>query len=101
MSSIMRRCLFGHGDAPALSEGFEPLFSRQDVAGNHLTDRRLSAQSICVTVKHVAKLGLNPKEFGTHNLRAGLATSCAARGANLFNIMAVTRHSDVNTLKGW
>jgi site-specific recombinase XerD len=54
-----------------------------------------------IVKKHAAKLGLNPKDFGAHSLRAGFATSSAARGANLFRIMDVTRHKDVNTLKGY
>jgi integrase len=70
--------------------------------GNHLTDHRLTAQTICRIVKdHAAKLGLNPKEFGAHSLRAGFATSSAARGANLFKIMSVTRHKSVDTLRGY
>jgi site-specific recombinase XerD len=86
-------------DAAGITSG--PVF-RWIRRGNHITDRRLSAQTICRIVKdHAAKLGLNPKEFGAHSLRAGFATSSAARGANLFRIMDVTRHKDVNTLKGY
>jgi site-specific recombinase XerD len=69
---------------------------------NHITDQRLTAQTICRIVKdHAAKLGLNPKEFGAHSLRAGFATSSATRGANLFKIMSVTRHKSVDTLRGY
>jgi integrase len=86
-------------DAAGITSG--PIF-RWIRRGNHLTDRRLSAQSICAIVKkHAAKLGLNPKEFGAHSLRAGFATSSAARGANLFKIMSITRHKSVDTLRGY
>jgi site-specific recombinase XerD len=86
-------------DAAGIASG--PIF-RWIRRGNHLTDQRLTAQTICRIVKdHAAKLGLNPKEFGAHSLRAGFATSSAARGANLFKIMSVTRHKSVDTLRGY
>jgi integrase len=86
-------------DAAGITSG--PIF-RWIRRGNHLTDHRLGAQTICKLVKdQAAKLGLNPKEFGAHSLRAGFATSSAARGANLFKIMSVTRHKSVDTLRGY
>jgi site-specific recombinase XerD len=70
--------------------------------GNHLTDRRLSAQSICAIVKkHAAKLGLDPKQYGAHSMRAGFLTSAAAKGANLFKMMDISRHKSVDTLRGY
>jgi site-specific recombinase XerD len=86
-------------DAAGITSG--PVF-RWIRRGNHPTDQRLTAQTICRIVKdHAAKLGLNPKEFGAHSLRAGFATSSATRGANLFKIMSVTRHKSVDTLRGY
>jgi site-specific recombinase XerD len=86
-------------DAAGITSG--PIF-RWIRRGNHLTDHCLSAQSICAIVKqHAAKLGLDPKQYGAHSLRAGFATSSATRGANLFKIMSVTRHKSVDTLRGY
>lgn len=86
-------------DAAQITSG--PVF-RWIRRGNHITDQRLKAQTICKLVKdHAAKLGLDPNQYGAHSLRAGFATSAAARGANLFRIMDVTRHKNVETLKGY
>jgi hypothetical protein len=62
----------------------------------------LGAQTICRIVKdHAAKLGLDPKQYGAHSMRAGFLTSAAAKGANLFKMMDVSRHKSVDTLKGY
>jgi site-specific recombinase XerD len=79
----------------------QPLFVRIRW-GNHPTGERLNAESIRKIVKsHAAKLGLNPNEFGAHSLRAGFATSCAARGANLFRLADATRHKSLDVLRGY
>jgi site-specific recombinase XerD len=78
-----------------------PVF-RRIRRGNHITDQRLTAQTICRIVKdHAAKLGLDPKQYGAHSLRAGFLTSAAVKGANLFKMMDVSRHKSVDTLKGY
>jgi site-specific recombinase XerD len=70
--------------------------------GNHITDHRLGAQTICRIVKdHAAKLGLDPKQYGAHSMRAGFLTSAAAKGANLFKMMDISRHKSVDTLRGY
>jgi hypothetical protein len=54
------------------------------------------AESIRKLVKaQAAKLGLNPKEFGAHSLRAGLRDICRDMGADLFKIMDVTRNKSL------
>jgi hypothetical protein len=51
-------------------------------------------------VKAYAKrLGLDPKVFSGHSLRAGFLTSAAARGASIFKLMEVSRHKSVDTLR--
>jgi site-specific recombinase XerD len=86
-------------EAAGITSG--PVF-RRICRGNHITEHRLTAQTICRIVKdHAAKLGLNPKEFGAHSLRAGFLTSAAAKGANLFKMMDVSRHKSVDTLRGY
>ena len=78
-----------------------PVF-RRIRRGNHLTDQRLTAQTICRLVKdHAAKLGLDPKQYGAHSMRAGFLTSAAAKGANLFKMMDVSRHKSVDTLRDY
>jgi site-specific recombinase XerD len=63
---------------------------------------RLSAQSVADIVKAAAEsVGLDPKAFAGHSLRAGFVTSAAKRGASLFKLMDVTRHKSVDTLRGY
>jgi hypothetical protein len=47
------------------------------------------------------RLGLDPRAFSGHSLRAGFLTSAAARGASLFKMMDVSRHKSVDTLRGY
>ena len=86
-------------DAAGITEGpiFRPVLRGGAVATTRLTDR-----SVANIVKvHAERLGLDPATFSGHSLRAGFATSAAARGANLFKIMDVTRHKSVDTLRGY
>jgi site-specific recombinase XerD len=86
-------------EAAGITSG--PVF-RRIRRGNHLTDHRLTAQTICRIVKdHASKLGLDPKQYGPHSLRAGFLTSAAAKGANFFKMMDVSRHKSVDTLRGY
>ncbi len=50
---------------------------------------------------YIAKLGLDPKQYGAHSLRAGFLTSAAARGASIFRMMDISRHKSVDTLRGY
>jgi hypothetical protein len=69
--------------------------------GNRIT-HRLGAQTICKLVNdQAAKLGLDPKQYGAHSMRPGFLTSSAAKGANLFKMMDVSRHKSVDTLRGY
>ncbi len=57
---------------------------------------RLSAEAVAVIVKRRAEaIGLDPKRFAGHSLRAGLATSAAAAGASERAIMNQTGHRSV------
>ena len=42
--------------------------------------------------RYAARIGLDPREFSAHSLRAGFVTSAAAHHARLDKIMEVTRH---------
>ncbi len=70
--------------------------------GGRVGTQRLSSASVATVVKtHAARLGLDPRSFGGHSLRAGFVTSADERGASIFKIMDVTRHKSVDTLRGY
>jgi site-specific recombinase XerD len=85
--------------AANINEG--PLF-RPVAKGNRIIDARLSAKSVADIVKRYAeRIGLDPKAFSGHSLRAGFLTSAAAKGASVFKMMDVSRHKSVDTLRGY
>jgi site-specific recombinase XerD len=85
--------------AANITEG--PIFL-QVRKGGHVTDRRLSGEAVRRIVKRcAAALGLDPKNYGAHSLRAGFLTSAAARGASMFKMRDVSRHASIETLSGY
>jgi integrase len=85
--------------AAAIAEG--PLFRRVNKGGRVLPDR-LTAQSVALIIKARAKrIGLKPEDFAGHSLRAGFLTSAAKRGASIFKMLDVSRHRNIDTLKGY
>ncbi|MBU0516888.1 MAG: site-specific integrase [Proteobacteria bacterium] len=61
---------------------------------------RMSDKAVALVVKRTAEAaGLDPARFSGHSLRAGFATSAAARGVNTFSIMDQTGHKRTDTLK--
>jgi site-specific recombinase XerD len=63
---------------------------------------RLTDQSVADIVKaHAKRVGLDPRAFAGHSLRAGFLTSAAKRGASIFKMMDVSRHRSVDTLRGY
>lgn len=61
---------------------------------NRVGAARLSSEAVALTVKrHVARIGLDPKEFSGHSLRAGFATSAAAAGVSSWDIRRQTGHA--------
>lgn len=85
--------------AAAITEG--PLFRPINKAGKIGSDR-LTAQSVALIVKAAAqRIGLDPKSFSGHSLRAGWITSAAKRRASLTKIMDVSRHRSVNSVIGY
>jgi site-specific recombinase XerD len=86
-------------DAAGLTEG--PVF-RSLGKGGRVLPSALSTRSMGAVVQRYAeRVGLNPKEFGGHSLRAGFLTSAAARGANLFRLMDQSGHKSVETVRGY
>jgi integrase len=62
--------------------------------------RRLSDKAVARIVKRrAAAVGLDPKRYGGHSLRAGLATSAAAGGASERVIMAQTGHRSADMVR--
>lgn len=58
----------------------------------HLTEG-LSGRTINRIVKaHIARLGLDPDDYGAHSLRAGFITEAGRRGAVLGDAMALSGH---------
>jgi len=84
-------------DAAGIVSG--PVF-RRILRGDHLTDRRLTAQTIAKIVKsHAAKLGLDYKNYAAHSLRSGFLTSAAAAGKSIFRMMDISRHASMDTVR--
>jgi site-specific recombinase XerD len=84
--------------ASGISTG--PLFRSINKAGR-LGDR-LSDRSVANIVKAYAKrAGLDPDQFAGHSLRSGFVTSALESGADVLNVMRVTRHREVRTLQSY
>jgi len=80
-------------DASGISAG--PVF-RPIVGANAIEDRQLAPQMIAAIVKKCAKaIGLDPKTFGGHSLRRGVATAAAHQGATLVRLRQHLRHKSV------
>ena len=78
-----------------------PLF-RPFSRGGRVLPSRLTDNAVGKIVKHyAAAVGLDPKLFGGHSLRAGFVTSALERGADLMRVMDQTGHTQVQTLKGY
>ncbi len=61
---------------------------------------RLSDKAVALIVKRRAKaVGLDPKRYAGHSLRAGLATSAAAAGASERVIMSQTGHRSADMVR--
>jgi integrase len=58
-----------------------------------IIEARLSTQAVAEIVKQCAgAIGLNPKNFSGHSLRAGLVTSAAQAGVSSWKIRQQTGH---------
>jgi integrase len=66
------------------------------------TQKRLSAYAVALIVKDYAdRLGLDPRRFGGHSLRAGFATTAALLGASEDEIALQTGHKSMTVLRGY
>lgn len=83
--------------AAAIQTG--PLF-RPMTKKDTLRPQGLSDKAVALIIKRYAMAaGLNADHYAGHSLRAGFITSAAEAGANLFKIMDVSRHKNVQTVK--
>jgi site-specific recombinase XerD len=70
--------------------------------GSHTQPERLTDRSVANIVKtHAERAGFDPALFSGHSLRAGFLTSAARRGANVFKMMATSRHRSVETVTAY
>lgn len=80
-----------------LSDGplFRPITKSGDVGS-----LRLSGEAVASTVKKwVEKIGLDPKEYSGHSLRAGFVTSAVQAGVSEFAIRRQTGHASLATME--
>ena len=83
-------------NAAGISDG--PLFrsvNRHGHIGGSLSDRAVAQ----IVKARAQAAGLDPERFSGHSLRAGLATSAAAAGAEERHIAEQTRHRSLATLR--
>lgn len=84
-------------DATGIQQG--PVFRPVDKAGN-VGAKALTGQSVALIVKRWAKAaGLDPDLFAGHSLRSGLITQALIDEIDVLQIMDVSRHKEVKTLK--
>ena len=66
------------------------------------TQKRRYAYAVALIVKDYAdRLGLDPRRFGGHSLRAGFATTAALLGATEDEIALQTGHKSMTVLRGY
>lgn len=88
----LRRWLLASG----ITDGF--VFQSMNRSGG-IKGRPLHNSDIPRLIKaYAARIGLQPKNFSGHSLRAGFVTSAAAHHARLDKIMEVTRHRNPATV---
>ncbi len=76
-----------------------PVF-RSITRHGHVSDRRLSAQTVALVVKARARLaGIDPRDLSGHSLRVGFVTAAAAARVADRKIMEQTGHKNERTLR--
>ena len=82
--------------ASGISRGF--LFQTL-LRGGVASGRSLDPGDVARVIKrHARKIGLDPREYSGHSLRAGFVTSAAVHHARIDKIMEVTRHRNAETV---
>lgn len=88
----MRGWLAVRGSAPG------PLFTRVQTGGLVTLQRLRGAAVAEVVHRAVSRVGLDPREYGAHSLRAGLVTAAADSGASDREIMRASGHKSVQVM---
>ena len=89
-------CIQSWLQAAGLQDGF--LFRSLRRGGNLRGERLHHSDVPRLVKKYAALIGLDPKLYSGHSLRAGFVTSAAIHGARLDKIMEVTRHTNPQTV---
>jgi len=89
-----------HLDRWLSTSGISHGFAFQTLLRNGiLSGRALDSGEVARVVKrYVKKIGLDPREYSGHSLRAGFVTSAAVHHARIDKIMEVTRHRSAETV---
>jgi integrase len=83
-----------HADITA-DHVFRPISKHGNIEPSKLSTNAVSE----IIKKHVQNIGLDPQHYSGHSLRAGFVTTCAALGANSYDISQQTGHKSETTLK--
>jgi hypothetical protein len=68
--------------------------------GDHLGEARLTAQSVALVIKALArKAGLDAARRAGHSLRSGFLTSAARNRASIFKMADQSRHRSLDVLR--
>lgn len=74
---------------------FRPITKGGRFLPQHLSDRAISE----IIKRYARAAGLDADKFAGHSTRAGFITTAALNGSNLFKIMEVSRHKNIETVK--
>jgi integrase len=79
-----------------------PVFRGVDMMTGAVMAESLAPEGVSRRVKHyVAKLGLDPADFGGHSLRSGFVTTAYKMGRPIFDIKKSTGHNSTREMEGY
>lgn len=76
-----------------------PVFTSVSRAGQFGSDPLTTTALRSIVKSYVKRLGLDPKEYGVHSLRAGCVTSAVQAGIAEVDIMEHTRHVSIDSFR--
>ncbi|MGD0969673.1 MAG: tyrosine-type recombinase/integrase [Candidatus Aquilonibacter sp.] len=81
----------------ALPQQCGPIF--RTTRRGELRDTRMADRTVCrIVQRYCEQVGLDPRKFGAHSLRAGYVTDEIDRGTPDLHVALQTRHSDFDSL---
>lgn len=87
-------------EAAAITEG--PVFRPIGKGGRRIVPTRLSSHAVATIIKrHAAAAGFDGAIYSGHSMRAGLVTTALEHGAHPIDVARITRHRDLETLRGY